>query len=259
MRSVLSGITASDIRPDPFPHVLVPDALDGDLYAALADSFPSLETLTWAGGRHGSNRRYEMNAKAILEHDGIAPAWKRFLAHHASPAFYGEVVSLFRDHWPEALLRALDGSLLGHATGLVWPGAFDAARIALDARFEVNTPVTGPASVSRGPHLDRPERLYTGLLYFRHPDDDSEGGELVLYRWQPDSPRNTSHFQLPDTAVEEVARIPYRANQLVMFPNGIDALHGVGLRQPTPHLRRYVFMTAELATPWLFPPGEVPS
>jgi hypothetical protein len=54
--------------------------------------------------------------------------------------------------------------------------------------------------------------------------------------------------------VEEAVRIPYRANQLVLFPQNIHALHGVSARQPTPHVRRYVFITAELTEDWLKAP-----
>ena len=43
----------------------------------------------------------------------------------------------------------------------------------------INTPVTrdGPSAV-RGPHYDRLSELFAGLLYFRHPDDTSSGGDL---------------------------------------------------------------------------------
>ena len=65
----------------------------------------------------------------------------------------------------------------------------------------------------------------------------------------------TNEFQLPAESVECVATIPYQPNLLVFFPQGIDAIHGVSVRQPTPHFRRYVFLTAELADDWLISPA----
>lgn len=252
MQTVLSTLTAADIRLDPFPHVLIPDVLDPTLYMELCRTWPTLEDITWAGAAHvGSNRRFEMSAAVLLSCPDIVPAWGEFVGRHISAEFLSQVAALFRDHWPPSLLAALNGSLTGHSLGLLRPGGFKSARILMDARFEINTPVTGPASVSRGPHVDRPERLYSGLLYFRHPDDDSVGGDLQLLRWRNGVRRRIDQFQLPESDIEIVTTIPYRANQLVLFPNRIDALHGVTMRHPTPHLRRYVFLTAEIAHPWM--------
>lgn len=72
-----------------------------------------------------------------------------------------------------------------------------------------------------------------------------------MFRWRNGPITEFDCFQLPDEAVELVTTIPYRANQMVIFPQGINALHGVGLRQPTPHTRQYVFISAELADNWL--------
>jgi len=130
-----------------------------------------------------------------------------------------------------------------------------AARIALDARVEINCPVTAAASSPRGAHLDTGNRIYSGLFYLRHPEDDSIGGDLQLFRWKDGPVRDTNVFQLPAESVECVATIAYKPNLLVFFPQGIDAIHGVSVRQPTPHFRRYVFLTAELADDWLISPA----
>ncbi len=130
-----------------------------------------------------------------------------------------------------------------------------ASWIALDARIEINCPVT-VASSSRGPHLDTPNRIYSGLFYLRHPEDDSTGGDLQLFRWKDGPVSWIDAYELPPDRVECVATIPYRPNLLVFFPQGIDAIHGVSARQPTPHFRRYVFITAELAEDWLTSSGS---
>jgi hypothetical protein len=54
--------------------------------------------------------------------------------------------------------------------------------------------------------------------------------------------------------VEAAVTVPYAANRLVIFPQGLHALHGVSPRHPTPHTRRYVFITAELTEDWLRQP-----
>lgn len=265
MRSLLAGVTAADISTEPFPHIVIPDVLAPELYDELAGGFPPLSRMIWTGApdRLPNNKHYALSARLVLEAPDMPDCWKRFLARHSGPEFLAEVATLFEGYWPQAMLHCLDGRLIGHDVGRfslldppeVWP------RIRQDARFEINTPVRDRPSSVRGPHLDTPNRLFTGLFYLRAPEDDSEGGELVLYRWREGErwKRSIDHTVLPDEWVEEVARIPYRANQLVLFPQGIDALHGVGIRYPTPHVRRYVFITAELTSPWLTVPASVPA
>ncbi len=253
--SVLDRVTPADIRADPFPHVIISNALAPDLYAALAESFPGFARIGWDNPAQPvpNNRRFQMSAADILSFDDMPDCWKSFVARHSGPDFLGKVETLFADHWHPALLETLGGRLTGHETGRLALNKppVETVRILQDARMEINTPVHTKASVARGPHLDTANRIFSGLLYFRDPADDSEGGELVLYRWRDGVTADPFTFQQPLDAVTEVARIPYQANQLVMFPQNLHALHGVGLRQPTPHMRRYVFITAELTHDWL--------
>ncbi|PWC88086.1 hypothetical protein TSH100_08335 [Azospirillum sp. TSH100] len=252
---MLARAGRADIRLDPFPHIVIPDVLEAAGYAQLAESYPGFGRIGWddPARRIPSNQRFMLGADMIMADSGMPDCWRAFAARHSGPEFLAEVEELFAGHWHPALRRVLDGRLTGHTTARL---SFMTAppgdeTILQDARIEINTPVSGKASVSRGAHLDTPNRLFTGLLYFRDPADDSVGGELVLYRWRDGVSSQPFAFQQPAEAVEEVVRIPYRANQLVMFPQGIHALHGVGMRHPTPHMRRYVFITAELRQDWL--------
>ncbi len=256
MCSLLAGATAADIRTDPFPHIIIPDAMDATSYARLAASFPTFARIAWAApaGRVPSNRRFSMLAHSILEAPDMPDCWKEFALLHSGPDFLAEVAALFEGYWPPALLAALGGRFTGHRVARLELAAWPGDGIHQDARIEINTPVRDKPSSARGPHLDTPNRLYSGLFYMRAPEDDSSGGDLVLYRWRHGPRGNIAAYELPDGDVEEAARIPYRANQLVLFPQGVDALHGVGLRHPTPHTRRYVFITAELGHDWLSVP-----
>lgn len=259
MRSLLDRVTPHDIRRDPFPHICVPDVLDTATAQALSDGFPPFSMIGWAEGRPPpSNHRFDLSAWPLSNNERMSETWKAFAALHSSPEFFAQVVALFADYWPDALKRALGGSLLGHSMGLVLRDRFETHRILQDARCEINTPVTKGASVSRGAHLDTLNRLFTCLYYLRSEDDDSEGGELELFRWKDGPVADIDVFELPADAVERAAVIPYRANRMVIFPQGIDAVHGVGLRHPTPHTRRYVFISAEIGEAWLRSPAAVP-
>lgn len=252
MDSLLSGIKRERIGLDPFPHVVARNVLPDPVFDALRSSFPPFSVIGWAGTpAPPSNRRYQMSAAHLASNPRVAPIWRDFTRLHSSPEFFAQVAALFAGHWPRALLGCLGGRLTGHAMGRLHADSFADRRILQDARPEINTPVTGPASVSRGPHLDQPSRLFTCLFYLRAAEDDSVGGALELFRWKAPPPAELDVFAFPDHLVERVAEIPYLPNQMVIFPQGVNALHGVGLRQPTPHTRQYVFISAELSDPWL--------
>lgn len=254
--SLLAAVTPADIRTDPFPHIILNDALDPALYARLSAEYPPIEMFMAprsAGHPYPSNSRYEFAAWIAQIHPEVGTLWKEFVRRHSDPAFMAEVFRLFDGYWPDSLRDALGGSFEGHSTGRLLEPLDVPPRIWLDARAEINTPVHGKASISRGPHLDTPNRLYSGLYYFRHPQDESDGGALHLYRWK-NGPQAIDRFQHPEDAVELALTIPYQANCFVLFPQGLHALHGVGLRAPTPHVRRYVFITAQIETPWLKAP-----
>ena len=62
----------------------------------------------------------------------------------------------------------------------------------MDAQISGNTPVVEPSSV-KTVHIDSNNKLLTGLLYLRAPEDDSVGGDLDIVRFRRDlSPGQTS-------------------------------------------------------------------
>lgn len=250
MRSLLSRLTPADIRTEPFAHIVAEDVLEPDLCAALVRSVPGFDHFGWAG-TPPSNQRYIMPAHRIAEDDEMPAIWRDFARRHSGPEFLAEVAALFAGHWPTAMLDRLGGSLIGHKTGLCWRDDPASVRILQDARLEINTPVTARPGSPRGPHLDTPNRLFSGLFYLRDPEDDSVGGDLVLYRFRSEPPRHIDVFAFDDELVEAVATIPYRANSLVLFPHGLHAVHGVSPRALTPWTRKYVFITAEIGEDWL--------
>lgn len=118
------------------------------------------------------------------------------------------------------------------------------ADVTLDTQFVINSPVTVTSTV-RGPHVDKPYKLFAAILYMRHPDDRSTGGDLLLYRYRDGNAVFDRRQHLDERHVESIARIPYRANSLIMWLNTPDALHGVTPRSVTGMPRRYINFLAE--------------
>ena len=230
---------------EPFPHVVIRQALPPELYAKLDNEYPSINTILLDGEVPGNNRRYQINAKRGLSTDVLHESWREFVQYHVSPKFWSEVVAklgpAIRHVYPELEdqmgrdLRDFSMSVRGEAE----------SDIVLDCQPGLNSPVTRVSSV-RGPHVDNPVELFAGLLYFRSPEDNSTGGDLILHRHRHSSPIFWGKAGLWESDVEPFATIPYEANTLVLFINGIKAVHAVTPRSLTQHPRRLVNFIGEI-------------
>src|SRR5215471_2320448 len=94
MQCVLGRASASQIVDDPFPHVVVHEALEPDYYRRLADEFPAAEIIL-DGREPVSNRNFRYTANAVLDDARIGPLWREFMTYHTSRAFFLRVLELF--------------------------------------------------------------------------------------------------------------------------------------------------------------------
>jgi hypothetical protein len=246
MINVLSRAADAKFELDPFPHVLIDDALDADVYANLAAQFPSLDVVNRRGKHIKNNHLYLLSARDVEANPDISDDWKAFFRFHVSADFWRSALPLIRTQLLaiHPTLERTAGRPLEDFRVVVrdHDATFD-EEISLDCQFGTNSPVTRASSV-RSPHLDRPSKLFNALLYCRAPEDDTPGGELVLYR--PIAPLlYADGSSILPTRVEAVKRIAYRANRLVLFLNSPRAVHGVTPRPKTSHVRRYVNFLCE--------------
>ena len=237
-QSVFAKARPADVRPEPFPHMVIEEALARDHYDALLSSRPH-----YPGDHSISNNRQALPAWMLMSLELYHPLWRDFARLHCDPAVYYRVADLFAAHWPAHL-----PDLPRETTrfGVVGRDTFEAAEVLTDARLEVTSPVHGRASSHRRGHVDTPNRLFAALFYLRAPADDSRGGGLELFRYRQAQPDELDAFELPLDSIELVVTIPYQANTLVVFPHSPLAVHGAEVRQVTPHDRAYVFITAEV-------------
>jgi hypothetical protein len=242
--SVLDRVTPADVRKEPFPHIVVDNALPQADYAALATSFPDFQEVGWAG-TPPSNQRFARSTFLYEILESVPDCWRAFGARHTSRAYLRQVHALFAGHWSPA--AEAEWARLETATLGLYMRDHD-ADIQCDARVELNTPVKDAPSSVRGGHLDTANRLFSGLLYMRPDGDDTPGGDLCLYRPAAgvDTLTRKNAFAFEAEELVEAVRVPYAANRLVMFPNNPAAIHGVTPRPLTPWQRNYVFITAEV-------------
>lgn len=242
-----AALRADHYRAEPYPHYVVTDALAEAAYQELATTRPD-DAAIREGAAPGDNVRFSWSAVRTLDAPELPLAWRQFIAELVSQPFLDGVLAAFapaiRTRYP--FLEERMGPIEGWRVGVRKRDDFSRCEVLVDAQICLNSPVLRAASTVRGPHVDKPNKLFAGLYYMR-PDDDTDtvGGELLIQRYRnPDARFDGS--QLEPTDVETVSRVAYAGNTLVMFLNGLDALHAVTPRQPTPRSRYFVNLVGEV-------------
>lgn len=247
--SLLANARASEVVEEPFPHLVVRNALDRDTCARLLREMPPVETLG-QGRALGNNERVSYPWRAAMTDPSVSSTWKRFLEAHVSQDFLDGLVRVFGPSLQrlhprfEQCCAPLDRL----RSGVRGVDDFDRADVLLDAQICANTPVVRESTV-RGAHVDAYNKLFIGLFYLRHPGDESTGGDLQLY-----GPRRGLGFQsltpLTSRARFEMGRtVRYEHNVLVLFLNSMRSVHLVTARSPTQYPRLLVNFVGEVKAP----------
>jgi hypothetical protein len=225
---------------------VIHQALDPDYYEQLAAEFPSAEIIL-NGRPAASNKNLRYAANDALVDLRISPRWREFLRRHVSQQFFHEVCVLFGSH-----ICRLHPNLEESASKPLaeWKTSIrfrePVADIALECQLAYGTPVEQRSRVI-GPHLDREVALYAGLFYMRDDADDSEGGDLELYRFIDGRPTFESDSRLvADDRVTCFRSIRYAQNTLVFFLHSPRSVHGVTPRSMTSFPRRHINFVGEL-------------
>lgn len=234
--SILQRFRSEHLHLEPFPHIIIEDALPQDLYDRLAAEYPESSL---GGYTHGFRdfRYYQMDFTP--EH--ITPLWQEFVDFHSSRAFKDQVVRAIepglRRLYPEIADKYLEVDTILRHQGKPRGVA------AMEVQFVMNSADTEKI---RTPHLDQGRELFACLFYMKRPDDHSTGGDLYIYE------KTTTDFEFksgrlaPEDQIRTVSSVPYRANSLIIFLNSLDSIHGVGPRTGAQVLRRYVNITCHI-------------
>jgi hypothetical protein len=232
----------------PFPHLILEDALDPELCRALVREMPPLATLT-KGAAPGSNHRFTLNSSDVLAGGGISETWKEVVCE--GQAFLGGLLKLFAPHirreypdFAERFGRVEDLRAVSRQAGRPRFGC-----VGLDAQIAVNTPALVAETTVRGPHLDRPDKLFVGLLYLRPDGDRSGGANLEFYEPLDERPLYGAQRSLARERVRLLRSVPYRSNTLVLFLNTPRSLHGVSPREQTDHPRYFLNLVGTVSAP----------
>ena len=259
MNSILKKAKKANINTEYFPYIIIKDALDDNLYDKLSETYPSLHEISESHSKISkrkknikNNSRYNMNANYSLNNNKITKEWKDFISYHTSDHFYIEILKLFKNQikkiYPN-LENELGKKLKKLKTNIRFNNNLN--DISLDCQISMNSPVTKKSTV-RGLHIDEPDKLFAGLLYFRDKNDNSNGGNLEIYKFCDEYPKidnlDFEKYQQKllklqnknSNKIKKVKTIKYNKNMLVFFINSKKSLHSVSIREKTNHNRKFV-------------------
>jgi hypothetical protein len=235
------------VRWEPYPHLVIENALDEETYALLEAEYPSEEVIRSA--KHVYNRD-QLQAWEGMSHPAVSPLWQAFMRYHVSATFYQQMADLFSP-WVKQLYPWLETekgcALRDFTAGVRDPHASSLPDVCLDCQPGLNVVSAEPVSY-RSAHLDAHNKLFTGLFYMRIPGDDSTGGDFVLHRVKQPPPQFDTPSTVPEDQLEAVRTIRYGRNTAVFFMNSPVSLHSVTVRSGTPVPRRLVNLVAGLYT-----------
>jgi len=239
MTTVLDNFDpATDYFAEPYPHVVIKNALPKNLYNKLAKDFPAKNIKETLPLIEGHTYRYLANDVLNKNTIPVSAEWKQFFETHTSQEYYDKVLDLFKNDMPysnEQIKKSVAVRGVDEKSG----------DMVTDTQFVVHDPIT--QGTTRTTHLDNPQELYAGLLYFRQPDDNSTGGDFEIF----DVPKLKSvHKQrgrevTQDTEKTLVRTVKYEPNTFVMFLNTGKSVHGVTPRQDAEVERLSINIIAE--------------
>ena len=224
------------VQADPYPHVVIEDALPWDLYEQLEREWPEQQLL--ATQPHDNGICYRLKADSMLRPGLVSEAWRKFTEYHTSVKFYNEVKNVFKDYITD--LPNVENSLSPRG----WDKGND--MIGTDCQTVMHSPIDFS---SRTPHIDNPREIYAGLLYMPYPKDDSTGGEFQIHRSVGEIKRVNKNGGREVEIKNQgsiVKSVPYKRNTFVIFCNNSSAsVHSVSKRENATLHRRSVNVIAE--------------
>ena len=228
------------VQINPYPHVIIEDALPWDLYEELENTFPEDQVLATKPFDDGIC--YRMKANVMLDPNFQPEIWRKFAQYHTSAEWFNEVNKLFKFYLPAVLNKKFTEDELG-ARG--W--AEDNKNIWTDCQVVMHKPIE--EKTSRTPHIDNPMEMWAGLLYMPYKNDESTGGEFQLRSVLDDVKKVNMNLgrQIYRSNLGPVVKsVPYKRNTFVMFANNSpNTIHGVSLRQNAKLYRRSVNIIGE--------------
>lgn len=246
--SLLQNFKEENFFLDPFPHIVIENALPEKLYKELADTYP----INRFNHNNQNDIKLTMLSEQIQKDTEIYELWKKFVSFHKSKEFYHQVFDIFSKNILDSNPNFFKskGELYSLKIG---SKDTDDADIFPESGIYCNTAVTKRSAVV-DIHTDTPNKFTTALFYMKD-DYDNAGGDLLLHNWKIDLPfflkkivlakrknfLNNIIKKLQFLFIGNKKKLKYSSNTFVMYLDSINGIHSVSPREITKNIRKYCF------------------
>ena len=243
--SLLQNFKENNFFLDPFPHIIIENALPEELYNKLSNTYPTNRF----NNTNENNNELVLYDEEIQKDNEISDLWKNFISFHKSKEFCHQIFDIFSKSIVTAYPNCFKNKeeLYNLKVAL---NESDDADIFLSSGIYCNTPVK-KKSARVGIHADTPSKI-TSTLFYMKDKQDIAGGDLILHYWRVNLPiflkkiilakrknfLNNIIKKFQFLFIGDRKKIQYSSNTLVMWLGSIDALHSVTAREVTKNFRK---------------------
>jgi len=234
----------SQVYEEPYPHVVIHNALPENIYNELDATFPinAVQSIEAVEGI-----THKLNTHDI-EQMKVPNIWQEFCAYHTSKAHVDNCINLFQNKIKKLLGEKMFDQII---QADIKPRRTyedrnnDDTLITSECQLVVHKPLPEDMT-TRSVHLDNPGEIYAGLLYMKPKADQSTGGDFVIHESKPvKKVKKRGGRPVDQRHHNPVKTIEYQPNTFVMFLNLPRSVHGVTPRLNAVLPRRSVNIIAE--------------
>ena len=245
---VLNKINKNCLFSSPFPYIYIKNCLPEDIYNELDKTYPSDQEIIRNQKKEmkiKQNQRIDLNASQFINSkENFSTIWNDFINYHTSATFFNKISNIFNPYFEKYFDEKSSFLKQKHKVGIRYTDN-DVHSISVDCQIGINTPTKKKSSV-RGPHIDSPQQLFGGFLYFKNKNSKVKGGDLDIYEWIPGKKKSLTGSNVSFKKIKKVLTIKYEANSLFLLLNNLDAIHGVSERNTSTSSRRLVNIIGEV-------------
>jgi hypothetical protein len=242
-------IEQMELREEPFPHGVLRQGIDRELFERLRAEWPPLDFFV-KGQRLGGGTKIPISSEESVQSTVVSPLWKEFIERHRAPDFVKGLLWCFRDPilrlHPQ--LEERFGRMEEWKIGVRHRDSFSDFDLLVDCQLAIFTPSQGRAQSDRGPHVKLRNKLMTGFLLFADDEErEGVGGDWDFFAARSNKPlRYGMNLTVNPTQLKLVDTVPYAPNAFGMLVNCPHGYQGFRVRQPGAAPLRYLEITLQL-------------
>ena len=262
MHNFFNTVVQPEIIQEPFPHLIIENALPDNLANELLESMPKFndikDKLFCTAYRFEDNGNPIEGSKYLLRRSKIAQIqefpeiWKHLIEFQSNKIsierwwqiFSKQISSYYPKQFEE--LKAAES----------WNYGIRSNDSATDHDFLVDAELVyhAPSSLTtqeRGPHIKVRNKLMEFHYLLRHPNDDTKGGDFEIYKFKENcfiTYDSQQQIKNKNTLIP-VKTIPYKHNQVIAWLNTPNTITAYSPRGPGIYPIHYMAAVFQLPKP----------